>query len=277
MTTQVNSTVLGTLGNLTITDRVGIATTTPAARLEVNGIAYFGSSNNVVGGGFQIQGKSTANWNFGQLDLYRNATNATPLRFIGLMLDGDDRQTTTVGAYNSIWGAYDSAPTTSSNSSALNGAMVYGAYAGHQWVTNGTERMRITSAGGISFGETGTAYGTSGQILKSNGNSPPSWNSLASFTEFDKSLATDGYQKLPGGLIIQWGTTGVIAGPGTATITFPIVFTTSCFNVQITIKDESGDTSSTGIVAARSVTTTGFILRNGDDPNMIFNWLAIGY
>jgi hypothetical protein len=119
--------------------------------------------------------------------------------------------------------------------------------------------------------------GTSGQVLQSNGNSPPSWNSLASFTEFDKSLATDGYQKLPGGLIIQWGTTGVIAGPGTATITFPIVFTTSCFNVQITIKDESGDTSSTGIVAARSVTTTGFILRNGDDPNMIFNWLAIGY
>jgi hypothetical protein len=38
-----------------------------------------------------------------------------------------------------------------------------------------TERMRITSAGGISFGSTGTAYGTSGQILKSNANASPTW------------------------------------------------------------------------------------------------------
>ena len=38
-----------------------------------------------------------------------------------------------------------------------------------------TERMRITSAGAISFGSTGTAYGTSGQILKSNGNASPTW------------------------------------------------------------------------------------------------------
>jgi hypothetical protein len=38
-----------------------------------------------------------------------------------------------------------------------------------------SERMRITSAGGISFGSTGTAYGTSGQILKSNANASPTW------------------------------------------------------------------------------------------------------
>ena len=38
-----------------------------------------------------------------------------------------------------------------------------------------TERMRITSAGGISFGSTGTAYGTSGQVLTSAGNASPTW------------------------------------------------------------------------------------------------------
>jgi hypothetical protein len=37
------------------------------------------------------------------------------------------------------------------------------------------ERMRITSAGGVSFGATGTSYGTSGQVLQSNGNAAPTW------------------------------------------------------------------------------------------------------
>jgi hypothetical protein len=37
------------------------------------------------------------------------------------------------------------------------------------------ERMRITSAGGVSFGSSGTAYGTAGQFLKSNGDAAPTW------------------------------------------------------------------------------------------------------
>lgn len=37
------------------------------------------------------------------------------------------------------------------------------------------ERMRITSNGGISFGSSGTAYGTSGQVLQSNGDAAPTW------------------------------------------------------------------------------------------------------
>jgi hypothetical protein len=44
--------------------------------------------------------------------------------------------------------------------------------------TNGTEKMRITSAGGISFGATGTAYGTSGQVLTSAGNASPTWGAV---------------------------------------------------------------------------------------------------
>ena len=40
---------------------------------------------------------------------------------------------------------------------------------------NNAEKMRITSTGGISFGSTGTAYGASGEILKSNGNASPTW------------------------------------------------------------------------------------------------------
>jgi hypothetical protein len=43
----------------------------------------------------------------------------------------------------------------------------------------GVERMRITSAGGVSFGATGTAYGTSGQVLTSAGNAPPTWGAVS--------------------------------------------------------------------------------------------------
>lgn len=43
------------------------------------------------------------------------------------------------------------------------------------FASNGGEKMRITSTGAVSFGSTGTAYGTSGQLLTSNGNGSPTW------------------------------------------------------------------------------------------------------
>jgi hypothetical protein len=54
--------------------------------------------------------------------------------------------------------------------------------------TNGTERIRVTSNGGVSFGATGTAYGTSGQVLQSNGDAPPTWATSTGITT-GKSIA----------------------------------------------------------------------------------------
>jgi len=70
---------------------------------------------------------------------------------------------------------------TNSNGPAI---QVFGSATGNSGaliaLTAGTERMRITSAGGVSFGSSGTAYGTSGQVLTSAGNAPPTWTSTAS-------------------------------------------------------------------------------------------------
>jgi len=74
--------------------------------------------------------------------------------------------------------------------------------------TNNAERMRITSAGGISFGSSGTAYGSSGQVLTSNGNAAPTWNSPAASGV--TSVATG--NGLSGGTITSSGTL-VIACP----------------------------------------------------------------
>jgi len=41
--------------------------------------------------------------------------------------------------------------------------------------TAGTERMRVTNQGGVSFGATGTAYGATGEALISQGDAPPIW------------------------------------------------------------------------------------------------------
>lgn len=53
-------------------------------------------------------------------------------------------------------------------------------YAPMTFYTGGSERLRITTNGGVSFGSSGTAYGTSGQVLTSNGDAPPSWTTLSS-------------------------------------------------------------------------------------------------
>ena len=45
-------------------------------------------------------------------------------------------------------------------------------------VDNSAERMRITSAGGVSFGTSGTNYGTTGQVLTSTGNLSPTWGGV---------------------------------------------------------------------------------------------------
>jgi hypothetical protein len=56
--------------------------------------------------------------------------------------------------------------------------------------TTVTEKMRITSAGGISFGATGTAYGTSGQLLSSAGNASPTWVDQSTIAAGSATTAT---------------------------------------------------------------------------------------
>lgn len=54
---------------------------------------------------------------------------------------------------------------------------------------NGTEQVRVLSSGAVSFGSSGTAYGTSGQVLTSAGSSSaPTWETPTGITT-GKSIA----------------------------------------------------------------------------------------
>ena len=119
---------------------VGIGTTSPDANLEVEsasgGVLRLTSSDTTV-----LTGES-----IGKIEFKSNDASTSGNNVMGFI----DSVATNVGTrYALSFGTGDAAAA--------------------------VERMRITNLGGISFGSTGTAYGTSGQILKSNGNASPTW------------------------------------------------------------------------------------------------------
>jgi hypothetical protein len=91
---------------------------------------------------------------------------------------------------------------------------------------------------------------------------------LAQFTGTNQGLTANGYQKLPGGLIIQWGQNGAVQN-----VTFPITFPNACLTVVATMY---GSSSAQQINEQSTVnyTTTGFQYTSFGWSK---RWFAIGY
>ena len=88
-------------------------------------------------------------------------------------------------------------------------------------------------------------------------------------------LATNGYQKLHGGLIIQWGTVS-LPSAGETTITFPMSFPTSCLVVTANGLRNSNDTSAADIFF-KTKATSNALLYNSSNPAQQAMYIAIGY
>jgi hypothetical protein len=100
----------------------------------------------------EIENASTVNWNFASLALKRNSSNLSSAKFISFLLDGDTVNNTSLTAYGNIWGTFDSAPTTSSTFSGLNGILNFGGPNALAFHTNASERMRLDSTGRLGLG-----------------------------------------------------------------------------------------------------------------------------
>lgn len=87
------------------------------------------------------------------------------------------------------------------------------------------------------------------------------------FTGSNVSLAASGYQKLPSGLIMQWGTVTT-----NTTVTFPIAFPSACVSLTF-----GAYGTESGIPRASSVSTTNFVYSSASFGNQDAYWLAIGY
>ena len=100
------------------------------------------------------------------------------------------------------------------------------------------------------------------------------------FTGTNQQLATNGYQKLPGGLIIQWGIvphgsgTDVIVMPA---VTFPIEFPTAALSV--TIMSDAGATTTDINTFAKAAFSWQIYARllNGTIVAGNAYWMAVGY
>lgn len=92
-----------------------------------------------------------------------------------------------------------------------------------------------------------------------------------------QSILSPGYQKLPGGLIVQWGTTGLTSDATPAAITFPIAFPTVCRSVQLTTLAASS--GNWGNCIASGVTTSGFTARRYSGSSNVADayWTALGF
>lgn len=119
------------------------------------------------------------------------------------------------------------------------------------------------------------APSTSGNVLASNGTTWAS-SALSSLSAFDKSLSANGYQKLPGGLTIQWGTSGSISGFGSGTVTLPTAFASTFASVVITAKSNASGQSEANVNAAQ-IDLSSFTINNRTSVTQTFSWIAIGY
>ena len=101
---------------------------------------------------------------------------------------------------------------------------------------------------------------------------------IPDMSSFASALSSSGYQKLPSGLISQWG--AAVAGIGSTggtgnVVSFPVAFPRYCAQI-ITSYDNGSSSIIAG--AAGNQTTTQFLLRCGATGGSYnFRWLAVGY
>lgn len=98
---------------------------------------------------------------------------------------------------------------------------------------------------------------------------------LKSSADFGSSLASNGYQKLPSGLIIQWGTVNCSTG-GAVTWTYPIAFSSVVRVGPIGVLASVAQFSNIGTPTLTSVPVSAFDVAGARTSNTV-NMFAIGY
>lgn len=97
------------------------------------------------------------------------------------------------------------------------------------------------------------------------------------FSIFTNSKSGNGYIKLPNGLILQWGNTGVVSANVQVTVTFPIAFTTVTRVGGITTVTGTDAYVSASLALLNSTDLASFKFHSFNATGWSYNWIAIGY
>lgn len=146
---------------------------------------------------------------------------------------------------------------------------------------------RVYAGNGSVPNATSTVAGIMPVINSLNNTSVSSALSAAQGKAIADSFASlrqaNGYQRIFGGLIIQWGTVDYSSNPGEipVNVTFPTQFPNAALNIQLTRKSIDGNESD-GVVTLVSQTTLGFRAHfntwsAGTSGLRGFTWFAIGH
>ena len=113
-----------------------------------------------------------------------------------------------------------------------------------------------------------------GALLTANGDGSALTNLPAAYTALSK--AQTGYITLTGGLIIQWGRSGSIAGGGGSTYdAFPIAFPNACFTAAMSITTATFTNTWPWTI---QISNSGVTFRaHGSIAAVSGNWIAIGH
>jgi cytoskeletal protein CcmA (bactofilin family) len=127
-------------------------------------------------------------------------------------------------------------------------------YAGHMGIGTTTPNKELTVVGDISA--TGTLYTHSSSY----------------------SLSSNGYTKLPNGLIMQWGSSTSIS-TGETTVNFPIPFPNQCYSITSTPIDGNGSNPYFPSTGNRNLSSFNYSVYNTSATRVIqvIYWQAIGY
>lgn len=87
-------------------------------------------------------------------------------------------------------------------------------------------------------------------------------------------LATNGYQKLPGGLIIQWGSVSVISGT-VSIVTLPVAFPNDALSATLGAGG-TGTTANRYVAFSAAPSATQLLIISSGSAATV-RWIAIGY
>lgn len=153
--------------------------------------SFINSQNDLVfyaGSGEKMRLKTTGALSFGASgtnygvsgQLFRSGGNNSPIWEDNLFWDETAKDLRNVTLSNNIQQSFTCLSNTASCSLGINTANDGFVYSiNNLWFASaGTRQMTITTAGGVAFGASPSAYGSSGDVLVSAGNATPSWKTI---------------------------------------------------------------------------------------------------